>query len=60
MEYVKETWERDEKRIDKIKTKFNSDVIIIWEQNYRDNKAETIGIVLNEIDKIKKNKNGNN
>jgi len=54
-EFVKEIWKHDIKRIEKIKTKYNCDVIIIWEYEYNHNKKETINKVIKKI----KDKYGN-
>ena len=48
-EFVKETWSSDEKRINKIKDKFNSDIIIIWEKDYKQNKEKVIQDIIEKI-----------
>lgn len=56
-DFVKETWTHDNKRLDKIKEKFNTHVIIIWEDDYKQNKEKTIKEVIQKINKIyEKNK----
>lgn len=48
-------WEKDEGRISKIKSKFKSDVIIVWEEDYMKNKKETVNKIIKII-----NEYGNN
>lgn len=55
-ESVYKIWDHDEKRINKIKDKFNCDVIIVWEKDYRNNKTKIVNDILKKI----KNKYGNN
>lgn len=48
-EFVKETWENDEKRINTLKTKYNCDVIIVWENDYLKDKHKTIEEIIQKI-----------
>lgn len=51
-EFVKETWENDEKRIRKLKERYNANVIIIWESEYKQNKESVINNVIEKINDI--------
>jgi len=48
-EFVKETWERDEKRISILEKKINSNVIIVWEYDYRKDPDGVINKIVDEI-----------
>jgi len=52
---VKEIHTMNEKRIHKLKEKFNSNIIIVWENDYKNNKQNIINLTINEIYKIKNN-----
>lgn len=44
-------WEHDEKRINVLKTKYNCEVIIIWESDYLTNKNNIINYIIEKINK---------
>lgn len=50
---VKMIHEQNEKRITKLKQKFNSNILIVWENDYKKDKLKTIDFIINEIYKIK-------
>ena len=52
---VKEINEKNKNRINKLKNKYNSNVIIVWENDYKNDKSNIINFVINEIYKIKNN-----
>ena len=44
---AKDVWEKDEKRIEKIKNQMNCDILIIWEKDFVENRDETIQKAIN-------------
>jgi hypothetical protein len=50
---VKNIHEKNSRRINKLKEKYNSNVIIIWENDYRNDKNKITTFVINEIYKNK-------
>lgn len=48
--------EQNKKRIIKLKQKFNSNILIVWENDYKKDKLKTIDFIIDEIYKLKNKK----
>lgn len=51
---VKEIWDKDKKRQEYIETKKNTKMFIVWEEDYRKNKKETLEKLIEDINKYVK------